>query len=178
MRWGLQADATVPEPACRCGRKRGRRRFAARRVRVCPAGSSAGSCSTTATRSPPARWPGSTRPGSGSRAGCTGCTAPALASTRCSWSTRSTAPRRWRRWVLPAFAGVAVHDAWAPYDTCTGPDHQLCCAHALRELQAVTDVAPDGQWCWATQAAGALTAMQDLVREAISQGHHAADPVR
>ena len=27
--------------------------------------------------------------------------------------------------VLPSFAGVAVHDAWAPYDTYTGPDHQL-----------------------------------------------------
>jgi transposase IS66 family protein/uncharacterized protein DUF6444 len=44
--------------------------------------------------------------------------------------------------VLPSFAGVAVHDAWAPYDICTGTDHQLCCAHALRELQAVTDLAP------------------------------------
>ena len=30
--------------------------------------------------------------------------------------------------VLPRFAGVAVHDAWAPYDTYTAPDHQLCCA--------------------------------------------------
>jgi transposase len=44
-------------------------------------------------------------------------------------------------------------------------------------LQAVTDAAPGGQWCWATQAAEALTAMQDLVREAISQRRHAADPV-
>ena len=78
--------------------------------------------------------------------------------------------------VLPSFAGVAVHDAWAPYDTYSAPDHQLCCAHALRELQAVTDAAPDGQWCWATQAAEALTAMQELVREAISQGRDAADP--
>jgi len=78
--------------------------------------------------------------------------------------------------VLPRFAGVAVHDAWAPYDTYTGPEHQLCCAHVLRELQAVTDAAPGGQWCWAAQAAGALTAMQDLVREAISQGRDAVDP--
>ena len=85
--------------------------------------------------------------------------------------------RRSRRWAfLPRFAGVAVHDAWAPYDTYTAPDHQLCCAHALRELQAVTDAAPQGQWCWATQAAEALTAMQDLVREAISQGRDAVDP--
>jgi transposase len=52
----------------------------------------------------------------------------------------------------------------------------LCCAHALRELQAVTDAAPDGQWCWATQAAEALTAMQELVREAISHGQDAVDP--
>jgi hypothetical protein len=31
--------------------------------------------------------------------------------------------------VLPAFRGVAVHDAWAPYDTYTGAAHQLCGAH-------------------------------------------------
>ena len=78
--------------------------------------------------------------------------------------------------VLPSFAGVAVHDAWAPYDTYTAPEHQLCCAHALRELQAVTDVAPEGDWCWAAQAADAITGMQKLVSEAISQGCAAADP--
>jgi len=82
-------------------------------------------------------------------------------------------PRRGRRaieamGILPRFAGVAVH-AWAPYHTYTAPDHQLCCAHALRELQAVTDAAPQGQWCWATQAAEALIGMQQLVSEAISQ---------
>ena len=90
-------------------------------------------------------------------------------------------PRRGRQaieamGVLARFAGVAVHDAWAPYDTYTAPDHQLCCAHALRELQAVADAAPAGQWCWAAQAADALTAMQQLVREAISQGRDAVDP--
>jgi transposase len=58
--------------------------------------------------------------------------------------------------IVPSFAGIAVHDAWAPYDTYAAPDHQLCCAHALRELQAVTDAAPAGQWCWAAQAAGTL----------------------
>ena len=60
----------------------------------------------------------------------------------------------------------------------TAPDHQLCCAHALRELQAVTDAAPRGQWCWAAQAAGALTAMQQLVSEAIRQGRDAVDPAK
>jgi transposase len=77
--------------------------------------------------------------------------------------------------VLPAFTGVAVHDAWAPYDSYPGADHQLCTAHALRELQAVTDAAPAGQWRWATQAAEAITAMQALVSEAISQGRAAVD---
>jgi transposase len=66
--------------------------------------------------------------------------------------------------VLPSFAGIAVHDAWAPYDTyqdVTG--HALCGAHVLRELQAVTDAARPGQWCWASQAAGAL---RDMKRQA------------
>ena len=49
--------------------------------------------------------------------------------------------------VLPSFTGVAVHDASAPYDTYASPEHQLCCAHALRELQAVTDLAPEGTSC-------------------------------
>jgi transposase len=44
--------------------------------------------------------------------------------------------------VLPSFTGVAVHDAWAPYGGYASTAHQLCCAHALRELQAVTDLAP------------------------------------
>jgi transposase len=79
--------------------------------------------------------------------------------------------------VLPWFGGVAVHDAWAPYDLYTAAGHQLCCAHAQRELQAVADLAPEGEWCWATQAADALTAMQKLVSEAISHGRDVADPV-
>lgn len=41
--------------------------------------------------------------------------------------------------VLPSFAGIAVHDAWAPYDTYAGvAGHALCCSHVLRELTAVT----------------------------------------
>jgi transposase len=79
--------------------------------------------------------------------------------------------------VLGRFRGVAVHDAWAPYDTYVEVDHQLCCAHALRELAGVTDAAPpDADWCWATQAADALVAMQRLVAEAIGAGADAVDP--
>jgi transposase len=73
--------------------------------------------------------------------------------------------------VLGRFGGVAVHDAWAPYDTYPAAEHQLCCAHALRELAGVADTAPaDADWCWATQAADALVAMQKLVAEAITAG--------
>ena len=79
--------------------------------------------------------------------------------------------------VLARFRGVAVHDAWAPYDTYVNADHQLCCAHALRELQAVADTAdPDAEWCWATQAADALVAMQKLVDDAIMAGADTIDP--
>jgi transposase len=108
-----------------------------------------------------------------------------LAWVHCARTGRCTLlmvhPRRGRQameamGILPRFAGIAVHDAWAPYDTYAAPDHQLCSAHALRELQAVTDAAPQGQWCWATQAAEALIRMQQLVSEAVSQGRDAADP--
>jgi transposase len=78
--------------------------------------------------------------------------------------------------VLTRFRGVAVHDAWAPYDTYLDAAHQLCCAHALRELAAVADTSPaDVDWCWATQAGDALVAMQRLVAEAIAAGA-AVDP--
>jgi transposase len=60
--------------------------------------------------------------------------------------------------VLGRFRGVAVHDAWAPYDTYLDVTHQLCCAHALRELTAVADTATGTHWCWANQAADALNA--------------------
>lgn len=41
--------------------------------------------------------------------------------------------------ILPGFRGVAMHDAWAPYDTYTDAVHALCAAHVLRELVAVTE---------------------------------------
>jgi transposase len=65
--------------------------------------------------------------------------------------------------VLPSFAGIAVHDAWAPYDTYAQAAHALCNAHSARELQAVIDAAPAGQWCWAAQAADAQRDMKRLV---------------
>jgi len=70
--------------------------------------------------------------------------------------------------VLPAFAGLLVHDCWAPYDGYAQVTHVLCNAHALRELQAVTDAAPAGQWCWAAQAADALRQMKHLADAALA----------
>ena len=79
--------------------------------------------------------------------------------------------------VLDRFGGIAVHDAWAPYDAYVDVEHQLCCAHALRELHAVAEAAPpDSKWCWATQATDALVAMQRLVAEATAAGAGAVDP--
>ena len=79
--------------------------------------------------------------------------------------------------VLPRFHGVAVHDAWAPYDTYLDVEHQLCCAHALRELHAVAEAAADDtDWCWATQASDALVAMQTLIDEATAAGAAAVNP--
>ncbi len=60
--------------------------------------------------------------------------------------------------------------------TYADPEHQLCCAHALRELQGVADCAAAGDWCWATQAADALVGMQKLVSEAIEQDRDAVEP--
>jgi transposase len=71
--------------------------------------------------------------------------------------------------VLPAFRGIAVHDAWAPYDTYQQvAGHALCNAHALRELQAVIDASPPGQWCWAGQATDALRTMKHMADQALA----------
>ncbi|CAO5191551.1 transposase [Frankia sp. AiPs1] len=72
--------------------------------------------------------------------------------------------------VLTGFEGVVVHDAWAPYDTYTSATHQLCVAHVLRELQAVSDAAPADTWCWATQAADALVTLHRLTVDATTTG--------
>ncbi|MEX5638140.1 IS66 family transposase, partial [Parafrankia sp. FMc2] len=72
--------------------------------------------------------------------------------------------------VLTGFTGVVVHDAWSPYDTYTGVTHQLCVAHVLRELQAVSDTAPAGTWCWAAQAADALVSLHRLTADAATTG--------
>lgn len=81
--------------------------------------------------------------------------------------------------VLPVFTGIAVHDAWAPYDCYPAATHALCNAHLLRELVAVTDtVGVDGRgWCWAEQVRIALLELKASVERAVAQGATAIDPV-
>ncbi|MGI8451195.1 MAG: IS66 family transposase [Streptosporangiaceae bacterium] len=77
--------------------------------------------------------------------------------------------------VLPAFTGIAVHDAWAPYDTYKAAGHALCNAHAVRELVAVFESAGEDEWCWAHQAHDALLDLKRLVDDAKADGKAAIE---
>jgi len=74
--------------------------------------------------------------------------------------------------VLPAFAGVAVHDGFTPYRR-YGAAHQLCNAHHLRELAAVLDADP-GQ-TWAQRMIRLLCEINDMARHARAAGAHAIE---
>ena len=79
--------------------------------------------------------------------------------------------------VLPAFAGIACHDAWKPYDSYDGvAGHALCGAHLLRELIAVTETGTEDDVIWAQQAIDALLALKDAADAIRGAGHHAIDP--
>jgi transposase len=79
--------------------------------------------------------------------------------------------------VLPFFAGIAVHDAWAPYDTFENvAGHALCGAHVLRELVAVTETGTDLDKTWAQQAIDALLALDKAAEAARQDGKDAIDP--
>ena len=79
--------------------------------------------------------------------------------------------------VLPSFAGIACHDAWAPYDTYGGvTGHALCNAHILRELIAVTQTGTDQDVLWAQQGIDALLALKDAADATRAAGRDAIDP--
>jgi transposase len=78
--------------------------------------------------------------------------------------------------VLPSFAGIAVHDAWAPYDTFSNvAGHALCGAHVLRELVAVTETGTDLDRARAQQAIDALLALNEAAGAARAAGQAAVD---
>jgi hypothetical protein len=73
--------------------------------------------------------------------------------------------------VLPAFGGIACHDAWAPYDCYQDlAGHALCCAHVLRELTAVTETGAGADVTWARQATDALLALKKVADAARADG--------
>jgi transposase len=78
--------------------------------------------------------------------------------------------------VLPHFRGIAVHGAWAPYDTFEDvAGHALCGAHVLRELVAVTETGTDLDKAWAQQAIDALLALDEAAEAARAAGRDAID---
>jgi transposase len=79
--------------------------------------------------------------------------------------------------VLPSFTGIAVHDAWKPYDTFDNvAGHALCGAHVLRELVAVTETGTGLDRTWAQQAIDALLALNEAAEAARAAGQAAVDP--
>jgi transposase len=70
--------------------------------------------------------------------------------------------------ILPGFTGIAVHDAWAPYDCYTAATHSLCNAHLLRELVAAGEADPAATW--AKQGIDALLALKDAAEQAVAAG--------
>jgi transposase len=78
--------------------------------------------------------------------------------------------------VLPSFAGIACHDAWAPYDGYDGvAGHALCGAHLLRELTAVTETGTADDVIWARQAIDALLELKKATDAARAAGHDVID---
>jgi transposase len=79
--------------------------------------------------------------------------------------------------VLPFFTGIAVHDAWKPYDTFENvAGHALCGAHVLRELVAVTEAGAELDRAWAQQAIDALLALNKAAEAARDAGQAAISP--
>jgi transposase len=74
--------------------------------------------------------------------------------------------------VLPNFAGVAVHDGWAPYRNYTACQHGLCNVHHLRELQAATEAGHH----WPIAMSCLLLDTKTLVAQAVAAGEDRLAP--
>ena len=67
--------------------------------------------------------------------------------------------------ILPAFGGIAVHDAWAPYFQYEQCEHSLCNAHHLRELTFVDE---ELKQSWAGEMIRCLLKIKQKVEDAQS----------
>lgn len=70
--------------------------------------------------------------------------------------------------VLTNFTGVACHDGWMSYQNYEDIKHALCCAHLLRELNAVKE--NEEQHKWADKFSALLLDMKSAKETAISNG--------
>lgn len=70
--------------------------------------------------------------------------------------------------VLLDFTGIAVHDCWPSYQNFEQIEHALCCAHLLRELNAVRK--NEENHIWAERFQKLLIRMKKAKEEAISLG--------
>jgi hypothetical protein len=79
-----------------------------------------------------------------------------------------------------AFAGVAVHDRYVVYDEqgnfAEDVQHQLCCAHLLRDLVDASEIYPDANW--PTQCHRALQSLIHEANLARDAGKPVIDPAR
>jgi transposase len=71
--------------------------------------------------------------------------------------------------ILPLFAGVSVHDGWAPYWTHTTCRHALCNIHHLRELTFLEEQYHQG---WAKELKSLLLEMKAAVEQTRAQGEY------
>jgi transposase len=69
--------------------------------------------------------------------------------------------------ILPRFAGVSVHDGWAPYWTHTQCRHALCNIHHLRELTFLEEQYQQG---WAKELKALLLEMKAAVEQTRARG--------
>lgn len=70
--------------------------------------------------------------------------------------------------VLTNLTGVASHDGWTSYQNYEDIKHALCCAHLLRELNAVKE--NEEQHKWADKFSALLLDMKSAKETAISNG--------
>ena len=89
----------------------------------------------------------------------------------CSPSTPGAGSKGWTlRESCHGSPAVAVHDAWAPYDTYTDATHALCNAHTVREVVYVIDTAPTHVVGLADQAITAMVKIKELIGQAHDHG--------
>jgi transposase len=78
--------------------------------------------------------------------------------------------------MLPRFGGVAVHDAWAPYDTYADAAHQLCCANAFANCRrSPTPPRPAPRGAGPPKPPTLWSRWEELVAGAVAAGNVAVD---